>query len=121
MPASPIPGGTAHFGQLLSAGPIDFSALESALSARPRLRAVIDVWPHGCWHYPNVTCGAPLGARDWPAAPSLGALPNVLPLPGASMRDAAFWRWSVGFVARNLDALANGQPLKGVIRNATSS
>ena len=104
----------------VSAGPINYAALEAALVQRPRLRAIMDVWPAGCWHYPNVTCGAPLGAADWPAPASLGRLPNVLPLPGASMRDASFWRWSVGFVAANLDALASGKPLKGVVRNATA-
>ena len=68
----------------ISAGPIDFLALEKVLRTRPSMRAVVDVWPQGCWHYPNVTCGSPLGEQDWPAAASLGALPNVLPLPGAS-------------------------------------
>jgi hypothetical protein len=36
-----------------------------------------------------------------------------------TVRDAAFWRWSVGFVAGNLDALSQGRPLKGVVRNAS--
>ena len=103
----------------VSAGPINFSDLEAALRARPSMTAVIDVWPQGCWHYPNVTCGAPLGEKNWPASPTLGALPNVLPLPGASMRDARFWDWSVTFAARNLDALSRGEPLQGVVRNAT--
>lgn len=104
----------------VSAGPVDYSALEEALKARPSLRAVVDVWPAGCWHYPNVSCGAPLGAPDWPAPPSLGTLPNVLPLPGVSMRDARFWRHSAAFVAANLDALALGKPLAGVVRNASA-
>lgn len=104
----------------VSAGPINYPDLEAALRARPTdFRAVLDVWPHGCWHYPNVTCGKPLGEHDWPASPDLGALPNVLPLPGASMRDKSFWRWSVDFCARNLDALSSGEPLKGIVRNAT--
>ena len=46
----------------------------------------------------------------------LAALPNVMPLPGMSMRDAAFWRYSAEFVAKNLDALANGTPLAGVVQ-----
>ena len=81
---------------------------------------VVDTWPEGCWHYPNVSCGAPLGEPDWPGSPSLARLPNVLPLPGVSMRDATFWEHSTAFVARNLDALARGEPLKGVVRNASS-
>ena len=61
---------------------------------------------------PDVTCGAaPLGPTEWPAPPSLGRLPNLLPLPGVSMRDAAFWRRSVSFVAAKLDLLSQGLPL----------
>ena len=105
----------------VSAGPIDFGDLEEALKARPSLRAVVDIWPAGCWHYPNVSCGAPLGAPNWPAPPSLGMLPNVLPLPGVSMRDAKFWRHSAAFVAANLDALALGKPLAGIVRNASAA
>ena len=103
----------------ISAGPIDFADLEAALKAQPSLRAVVDTWPHGCWHYPNVSCGVPLGERDWPGSASLARLPNVLPLPGVSMRDAQFWQHSTAFVAANLDALARGEPLKGVVRNAS--
>ena len=103
----------------VSAGPINFGDLEEVLTARPALRAVVDTWPGGCWHYPNASCGKPLGQHCWPASPSLAALPNVMPLPGMSMRDAAFWRYSAEFVAKNLDALANGTPLGGVVRNAT--
>ena len=47
------------------------------------------------------------GVACWPGPPSLAALPNVLPLPGVSMRDAAFWRSTAAFVARNLDALVS--------------
>ena len=36
-----------------------------------------------------------------------------------SMRDADFWQASATFVARNLDALATGMPIAGVVRNAT--
>ena len=50
---------------------------------------------------------------------SLGLMRVHRPLPGMSMRDAAFWRYSAEFVAKNLDALANGTPLAGVVRNAT--
>ena len=104
----------------VSAGPLDFGDLEAALRARPRLHAVVDTWPSGCWHYPNATCGSPPGPRCWPGPPGLAALPNVLPLPGVSMRDAAFWRSTAAFVARNLDALAAGRALEGVVRNASS-
>ena len=44
---------------------------------------------------------------------------NVLALPGVAMRDATYWRHSVGVVASNLDALASGGALVGVVRNAT--
>ncbi len=56
----------------------------------------------------------------WLGKPSLAKLPNVLPLPGVSMRDAQFWRHSTTFVAKNLDALATGAPLQGVVRNASA-
>ena len=103
----------------VSAGPINFSDLEEALRARPTMHAVVDTWASGCWHFPNATCGSPLGARDWPGPPSLAALPNVLPLPGVSMRDATFWKHTASFVAGNLDALASGDVLKGIVRNAS--
>ena len=66
-----------------------------------------------------MTCGAPLGAANWPAPPGLAALPNVLPLPGLAMRDARFWAASAKGVAANLDAFATDKPLSGVVRNAS--
>ena len=45
----------------VSAGPIKFTDLEAALRRRPTLAAVVDTWPAGCWHFPNASCGAPLG------------------------------------------------------------
>ena len=104
----------------VSAGPINFGDLEAVLrDERPKQRAVIDTWPGGCWHYPNASCGPPLGPPDFPGSPVLARLPNVLPLPSLSMRDAAYWRSAADSVARNLDALANGKPLEGVVRNAS--
>ena len=103
----------------VSAGPLNFEDLEAALKATPRMRAVIDTWPSGCWHYPNASCGPPYGEHCWPGSKSLAELPNVLPLPGVSMRDAAFWKHSTSFAAANLDALAEGRPLQGVVRNGT--
>ena len=50
----------------VSAGPINFGDLEEVLTARPALRAVVDTWPGGCWHYPNASCGKPLGCRLHP-------------------------------------------------------
>ena len=87
--------------------------------ARPAFRAVLDVWPSGCWHFPNITCGPPLGKGNWPAESDIN-LPNVMPLAGMAMRDAVFWRDSVTTVAGNLDRLASGKPLKNVVRNATA-
>ena len=103
----------------ISANPINFADLLAVLRARPAMRAVIDVWPQGCWHYPNVTCGAPLGEANWPSSIGLARLPNVQPLPGMSMRDALFWKASVASVADNLDRLAGGEPLMNVVRNAS--
>lgn len=103
----------------VSAGQVDFDDLESALRARPAMHAVIDVWPSGCWHYPNTTCGTPPGERCWPARRSLARLPNVLPLPGMSMRDAIFWNASVALAADNLANLVAGRPLANVVRNAS--
>ena len=112
----------------VSASNVDFAALLAALQARgggpTGLQATLDVWPAGCWHYPNTTCGpAPLlGAPCWPSAPELAQLDNVLPLPGLAMRDARFWANSAALVAANLNALAAGAPLQYVVRsrNATA-
>ena len=103
----------------ISAAPVDFTALAATLSSRPAFRAVLDVWPSGCWHFPNITCGPPLGQGNWPAESDIN-LPNVMPLAGMAMRDAVFWRDSVTSVAGNLDRLASGKPLKNVVRNATA-
>jgi len=103
----------------ISAGPVDFPALERALSARPALRAVLDVWPAGCWGDEDAKCGPPYGPRDWPASPSIAALPNALSLPGMSMRDERFWRESAALAASNLEALAAGNPIQHLVRNAT--
>ena len=103
----------------ISAAPVDFTALAATLTARPAFRAVLDVWPSGCWHFPNITCGPPLGKGNWPAEGDIN-LPNVMPLAGMAMRDAVFWRDSVTTVAGNLDRLASGKPLKNVVRNATA-
>ena len=105
----------------ISAGPVDYDALLDSLLARPAFRAVLDLWPEGCWHYPNVTCGAPLGAPNWPShLTRLSTLPNVLPLPGMAMRDMRFWDAAADAVADNLDRLATGKPLMSVVRNASA-
>ena len=82
-------------------------------------RAVLDVWPSGCWHYPNATCGEPLGRSNFPGEPDLATLPNVLPLRGGFMRNGRFWQASAEGVATNLDALALGRPLRWVVRHAS--
>ena len=104
----------------ISAGPVDFGALEAALVARPSLRAVLDVWPDGCWQDDGARCGPPLGRRDWPGSPRLASLPNVVALPGLAMRDAKFWEASAILAASNLRALAEGRPLQHVVRNAST-
>ena len=104
----------------ISAGPVDYPALIASLQARPSFRAVVDLWPAGCWHYPNITCGAPLGQPNWPYPTNdLAHMPNALPLPGMAMRDARFWSASVENTAANLDLLQQGKPLLGVVRNAS--
>ena len=79
----------------VAAAPVNFGDLEAALKARPALRAVIDTWPSGCMHLFNTTCGPPYGEKDWPGTRTIANLPNVLPLPRMSMRDAAYWKYSV--------------------------
>lgn len=105
----------------ISSGPVDFRDLEAELTRRPSLRAVLDVWPDGCWNDENAMCGPPYGQRDWPGSPKLAALPNVRALPGLAMRDAHFWAGSVALAAANLKALAAGKPLQHVVRNASAS
>jgi len=104
----------------ISAANVDFHALEAALTKRTSLRAVLDVWPSGCWNDADATCGGPYGERDWPGSPSLAALPNVLPLPGLAMRDDRFWKGSAALAAANLGSLAAGLPLTHIVRNATA-
>lgn len=104
----------------IAGGSVNFVALEAALTNRPLLRAVLDVWPSGCWNSSSASCGPPYGQRDWPAPPRLAQLPNVFPLPGMAMRDSKFWTGSSALAASNLRALAAGDPLQHVVRNATS-
>merc|ERR1711920_205103 len=40
----------------ITAGSVDFVALEAALTKRPLLRAVLDVWPSGCWNDESASC-----------------------------------------------------------------
>merc|ERR1712014_274835 len=89
-----------------SANPVDFMALYQALSNRTIGGAVIDVWPHGCWHFPDMECGSPYGpaAEPWSRG-QLEKLDNVVPLPGMAMRDDRFWSGSAVWVAENLRAL----------------
>lgn len=105
----------------IAAGAVDFAALEAVLNARPALRAVLDVWPSGCWDDDEASCGPPYGPRDWPGSPAFASLPNVVALPGLAMRDARFWADSAALAGANLRALAAGQPVQHVVRNATHS
>lgn len=104
----------------LSAGHVDFDALYDALTRRAIAGAVLDVWPMGCWSYPQVECGPPYGSPAEPdSREEIHKLDNVIALPGMMMRDAQFWAASAAFVRENLLALVRGQPLKGVVRNGT--
>lgn len=105
----------------ISAASIDFGALEAALTHRPSLRAILDVWPDGCWNDGDAKCGAPYGRRDMAGSPTLAALPNVRPLPGLAMRDAKFWEGSATLAAANLEAFATGKPLSHIVRNGSTS
>ena len=105
----------------VSAQPVDFDALYQALLTRP-IGAVLDVWPQGCWHFPDAFCGPPYGSEAQAyVQPHIAELKNVLVLPGVAMRDARFWSNSATWVSDNLVALLEGSPLKGVVRNASSS
>jgi len=105
-----------------SAPTIDFMALYQALSKPAIGGAVLDVWPHGCWHFPDTECGPPYGASTEPwTRGQFERLDNVVPLPGMAMRDDRFWAGSTEWVAANLHALAHGLPLQGVVRNGTVS
>lgn len=103
----------------VSAGPVDFAALHDALQRRAIGGAVLDVWPAGCWHYPDMECGPPYGPAAQPYAAAIQLLDNVLSLPGMAMRDDRFWAGSAEWVGGNLRALVAGLPLRGVVRNAT--
>ena len=85
------------------------------------MRAVLDVWPDGCWNDDTAVCGPPLGRRCWPASARLANLPNVVALPGMAMRDERFWDESAALAAQNLVALAAGKPLSHVVRNASGA
>jgi len=104
----------------ISAGTVDFDALYTALSRRVIGGAVIDVWPHGCWHFPDMECGAPYGRKAEPyGTEQIQKLDNVIALPGMAMRDDKFWASSALWVLENLIALIKGTPLLGIVRNAT--
>jgi len=104
----------------VSAPPVDFDALYQALLTRS-IGAVLDVWPQGCWHYPDSFCGPPYGGEAQPySKPDLAKLENVLVLPGVAMRDARFWSNSAVWVSDNIVALLVGSTLKGVVRNAST-
>jgi len=105
----------------VSANPVDFLALYGALKQNEIGGAVLDVWPHGCWHFPDMACGPPFGPDAEPAQQEFQRLSNVLALPGMAMRDAKFWSGSAAWVTRNLRALSAGLPLHGVVRNGTSA
>ena len=66
-------------------------------------------------------CGPPYGKKNWPSAPELAQLPNVLPLPGMAMRDAKWWDATMALVAANLDAVVRKTPLTHVVRPPAKS
>eukprot|EP00931_Biecheleriopsis_adriatica_P067425 TRINITY_DN41566_c0_g1_i1.p1 TRINITY_DN41566_c0_g1~~TRINITY_DN41566_c0_g1_i1.p1 ORF type:complete len:396 (+),score=57.57 TRINITY_DN41566_c0_g1_i1:48-1235(+) len=105
----------------VAANPINYDTLYLALLYKNIGGAVLDVWPQGCWHYPDTTCGPPFGHEAQPYANSkIRDLDNVLILPGLAMRDDKFWMNSAEWVADNLVAMLKGQPLRGIVRNGTS-
>lgn len=115
----------------LSAGPADFDALYEALVNKTIGGAVVDVWPQGCWGFPEMECGPPYGSlaepyhgpphpTPWTPVQPISQLDNVVALPGLAMRDKKFWDGSAEWVGENLKALVLKGPLKGVVRNATA-
>lgn len=104
----------------VSANPVDFDALYEALLTGS-MGAVLDVWPQGCWHFPDMFCGPPYTEQAQPYSDDIANLQNVLLLPGVAMRDDRFWSNSAKYVGENLVALVNGAPLKGVVRNASTN
>mmetsp|Transcript_82633 Transcript_82633/g.242495 ORF Transcript_82633/g.242495 Transcript_82633/m.242495 type:complete len:386 (-) Transcript_82633:98-1255(-) len=104
----------------VSADPVDFDALYDALTRRSIGGAVVDVWPSGCWHFPDMQCGPPYGRAAEPYPKDIQRLDNAIVLPGMSMRDNKFWVGSAAYAGQNLNALARGLPLQGVVRNATA-
>ncbi|CAJ1328712.1 unnamed protein product [Effrenium voratum] len=104
----------------ISANPVDFDALYQALLTRS-IGAVLDVWPQGCWHFPDMFCGPPYSKEAQPYPQNIRSLSNVLTLPGVAMRDDRFWSNSAAFAGKNLVALANGSSLQGVVRNASAA
>ncbi|CAK9035584.1 Glyoxylate reductase, partial [Durusdinium trenchii] len=102
----------------ISANPVDFDALYQVLLTRS-IGAVLDVWPQGCWHFPDMFCGPPYAEEAQPFWANLATLENVVVLPGVAMRDEIFWSNSAHFVAANLVALVDGRPLRGVVCNAS--
>ena len=69
----------------------------------------------------NASCGPPFGAANFPSAPELARLPNVLPLPGMAMRDKDWWAAAITEVAGNLDALVRRTPYNHLVRNASTT
>jgi len=107
----------------LAAGPIDYDSLYARLAKHAIGGAIMDVWPEGCWSYPEVECGPPYGAATEPDAhEDLQKLDNVLALPGVAQRDAGYWANSSAFVADNLLAFMGGQTqaMHGIVRNASA-
>jgi len=104
-----------------SGPPVDYDALFDKLADRAIGGAVLDVWSHGCWRYPEMDCGPPYGPEAQPALRDFSALENALVLPGMAMRDDKFWFNSAAFVGENLANLVQGLPLLGVVRNGTGA
>merc|ERR1719159_1881824 len=52
--------------ELLKRSPTDFDALYDALVNKSIGGAVLDVWPQGCWSFPEMECGPPYGSAAEP-------------------------------------------------------
>lgn len=88
---------------------IDEESLYAALQERRIRGATLDVW----YGYPK-----PGGSAVLPSRRPFHELPNVVMTPHSSGRSEETWERRFRAIARNLDALARGEPLENVIQPA---
>lgn len=96
----------------IARGPVvDEQGIYEALAQKRIGGAVIDVW----WSDPF----SPKGASSWPSKFNFAELSNVWMTPHTSTFTAEAEAETIQQVSGNLLALASGQPLQNVVRNAS--